>query len=172
MCVSHSHARLFATTWTVACQAPLSMLFSRQEYWSGLPCPSSGNLPDPRDQTQVSCIAGWFFTIWTSWEWMKCYSSTILEGDKKETKKKADNLSGSRETRLIRKLGREKTRCSLWTWVRFILSSFSGNRAFCIFLTQWRTLNTENIMTFFVLLRGWPPPPTFNPQFLDFVWFS
>ena len=34
------------TPWTVACQAPLSMGFSRQEYWSGLPFPSPGNLPD------------------------------------------------------------------------------------------------------------------------------
>ena len=33
--------------WTVALQAPLSMEFSRQEYWSGLPCPSPGDLPDP-----------------------------------------------------------------------------------------------------------------------------
>ena len=36
-----------ATPWTVACQAPLSMGFSRQEYWSGLPFPSPGDLPDP-----------------------------------------------------------------------------------------------------------------------------
>jgi len=36
-----------ATPWTVACQAPLSMRFSRQEYWSGLPFPSPGGLPDP-----------------------------------------------------------------------------------------------------------------------------
>ena len=36
-----------ATPWTTACQAPLSMGFSRQEYWSGLPFPSSGDLPDP-----------------------------------------------------------------------------------------------------------------------------
>ena len=35
------------TPWTVACQAPLSMAFSRQEYWSGLPFPSPGDLPDP-----------------------------------------------------------------------------------------------------------------------------
>ena len=42
-----SHVCLFATPWTVACQAPLSMGFSRQEYWSGLPCPSPGDLPDP-----------------------------------------------------------------------------------------------------------------------------
>ena len=39
--------RLFATPWTVAYQAFLSMGFSRQEYWSGLPFPSPGNLPDP-----------------------------------------------------------------------------------------------------------------------------
>jgi len=37
----------FATPWSVVCQAPLSMGFSRQEYWSGLPFPSPGNLPDP-----------------------------------------------------------------------------------------------------------------------------
>ena len=39
--------QLFATLWTVALQAPLSMGFSRQEYWSGLPFPSPGDLPDP-----------------------------------------------------------------------------------------------------------------------------
>ena len=38
---------LFATPWTVACQVLLSMEFSRQEYWYGLPFPSPGNLPDP-----------------------------------------------------------------------------------------------------------------------------
>ena len=42
-----SHVWLFATLWTVALQAPLSLGFSRQEYWSGLPWPSPGDLPDP-----------------------------------------------------------------------------------------------------------------------------
>ena len=42
-----SHVWLFATLWTVTCQAPLSMGFSRQEYWSGLPFPSPGDLPNP-----------------------------------------------------------------------------------------------------------------------------
>ena len=45
---SLSHVWLFATPWTVAYQAPPSMGFSRQEYWSGLPLPSPGDLPDPR----------------------------------------------------------------------------------------------------------------------------
>ena len=44
---SLSRVRLFATPWTVAYQAPLSMGFSRQECWSGLPFPSPGDLPDP-----------------------------------------------------------------------------------------------------------------------------
>ena len=44
---SLSRVRLFATPWTVAYQAPLSMRFSRQEYWSGLPFPSPGDLPNP-----------------------------------------------------------------------------------------------------------------------------
>ena len=42
-----SRVRLFATPWTVAQQAPPSMGFSRQEYWSGLPFPSPGDLPNP-----------------------------------------------------------------------------------------------------------------------------
>ena len=44
---SLSRVRLFTTPWTVAYQAPSSMGFSRQEYWSGLPFPSPGDLPDP-----------------------------------------------------------------------------------------------------------------------------
>ena len=44
---SLSHVWLFVTPWTVAYQASLSMGFSRQEYWSGLPFPSPGDLPDP-----------------------------------------------------------------------------------------------------------------------------
>ena len=44
---SLSRVQLFATPWTVAYQASLSMGFSRQEYWSGVPFPSPGDLPDP-----------------------------------------------------------------------------------------------------------------------------
>ena len=47
------------TLWTIFRQAPLSVEFSRQEYWSGLPCPPPGNLPDPG---MVSWLAGGFFT--------------------------------------------------------------------------------------------------------------
>ena len=44
------HVWLFATPWSLAYQAPLSMGFSRQEYWSGLPFPSPGDLPNPRTE--------------------------------------------------------------------------------------------------------------------------
>ena len=44
---SLSHVQLVATPWTIAYQVPLSMGFSRQEYWSGLPFPSPGDLPNP-----------------------------------------------------------------------------------------------------------------------------
>ena len=40
------HARLFATPWTIALQVPMSIEFSRREYWSGLPFPAPGDLPD------------------------------------------------------------------------------------------------------------------------------
>ena len=47
LCLVAQSLRLFATPWTVAHQAPLSLGFSTQEYWSGLPCLSPGDLPDP-----------------------------------------------------------------------------------------------------------------------------
>ena len=50
------------TPWTGAWQAPLSMGFPRQEYWSGLSCLPPRDLPDSRDRTHVSYIAGGFFT--------------------------------------------------------------------------------------------------------------
>ena len=50
------------TPWTVAHQAPPSMGFSRQEYWSGLPCPPSGDLPNPGVKPVSPALAGGFFT--------------------------------------------------------------------------------------------------------------
>ena len=60
----------FATPWTLTCQVPLSMGFSRQEYWSGLPFPSRRDLPNPGTE-QASPVspelAGRFFTTSTTW---------------------------------------------------------------------------------------------------------
>ena len=61
MCVL-SHVQLFETPWTVACQASLSMEFSKQEYWSRLSYPVPGDLPDPRIEPMSPTLAGGFFT--------------------------------------------------------------------------------------------------------------
>ena len=64
-----SHVQLFATLWTIAHQAPLSMEFSRQEYWSGLPFPPLGYFPNPGKILCLESLAlvGGFFTAAT-WE--------------------------------------------------------------------------------------------------------
>ena len=66
-----SHVRLFAIPWTIACQAPLSMGFSRQELCSGLPCPPPEDLPDPGIEPESfmsPALAGEFFTTRATWE--------------------------------------------------------------------------------------------------------
>ena len=68
---SLNHVRLFASPWTVARQASLSMGFPRQEYWSGLPCPSLGDVPDPGIKTvplSSPALAGGFLTTSANWE--------------------------------------------------------------------------------------------------------
>ena len=64
MCVLTHVSRVLKcrTLWTVALQALLSMGFSRQEYWSGLPCPPPGDLSDPGIRTHISHIVGRIFT--------------------------------------------------------------------------------------------------------------
>ena len=56
-----SHVQLGETPWTAACQVPLSMGFSRKEYWNGLPCPPPGDLPEPEigPASHVLCIGRW-----------------------------------------------------------------------------------------------------------------
>ena len=66
-----SHVQLFETLWTVACEDPLSMGFFRQGYWSGLPCPPSGDLPDPGIEPVLfmsPALTGRFFTTSFPWE--------------------------------------------------------------------------------------------------------
>ena len=58
----------FASAWTVAHQAPLSMEFSRQEYWSGLPYPSSEDLPGPGIESAFLALAGRFFITEPQWK--------------------------------------------------------------------------------------------------------
>ena len=57
-----SHIQLFGIPWTIGCQAPLSMEFSRQEYWNGLPLPPAEELPNPVKPTSLDLVAK-FFTM-------------------------------------------------------------------------------------------------------------
>ena len=59
---SSSHVPLFVTPWTVAPQSPLSMEFSRVEYWNGLPFSPPGDFPDPGIKPMSPALAGRFFT--------------------------------------------------------------------------------------------------------------
>ena len=64
-----SHVRLFVTLWNIVLQAPLSIGFSRQEYWRGFPCPPPGNLPNPgiKPTSLTSpALAGMFLTTSTA----------------------------------------------------------------------------------------------------------
>ena len=72
------------TPWTIACQAPLSLGFSRQEYWSGLPFPSLGNFPDPgiKPMSPASpTLAGKFFTTETPRKSssLECYCCSVAK---------------------------------------------------------------------------------------------
>ena len=68
ICASYEHVQslsrvqLFVPPWTIACQAPLSMEFRRQEYWSGLPFLSPEDLPNPGIKPTSPALAGGFFS--------------------------------------------------------------------------------------------------------------
>ena len=81
---SLSCVQLFTTPWTVSCQASLSLGFSRQEYWSGLPFPFPGSLPDPGIKPKSPgspALAGGFITIEPPW---KPVLHSVLEIDSAE----------------------------------------------------------------------------------------
>ena len=76
-----SPVQLFVTLWAVACQAPLSMGFFRQEYWSALPSPPPGALPDPGIEHacfMFLALACGFFTTSTTWEALKSWYYTYF----------------------------------------------------------------------------------------------
>ena len=82
---SLSHVQLFAMPWTVACQTPLSVGFSRQEYWSGLPFSSPVDLSQPREWTWVSRIVGRLLSIWATREALATLSSYYQSGQTSRT---------------------------------------------------------------------------------------
>ena len=77
---SFSHVWLFVTLWTVAYQAPLTMEFSRQEYWSGQPFPTPGDLPDTgiKPKPLSPALAGRFFSTSATWEAGSLFTSSRM----------------------------------------------------------------------------------------------
>ena len=82
MVKSLSHVQLSATPWTVAYQAPPFMGFSRQEYWSGSPFLSPGDLPDPGIEPRSPALAGGFFNTSAAWQAWCSITLTRKEADK------------------------------------------------------------------------------------------
>ena len=79
-----SHVQLFATLWTAARQAPLSLEFSRQEYWHGLLCPLPVDLPDPGiepESLRSPALAGGFFITSATWEARLCLHTPEQRAD-------------------------------------------------------------------------------------------
>ena len=76
-----SCVQLFVTFWTVTHQAPLSMGFPRQEYWSGLPCPPPGDLANPGTEhafLMSPALVGGLFTTSATWEAQEVIKITYL----------------------------------------------------------------------------------------------
>ena len=100
---SPSHVRLFATLWTEAHQAPLSMEFSRQEYWSGLPFLPLGDLPDPGTEPRLlgllhllHWLAGRFFTTSATSSTLKHVGNYKDLGNKYQRERKRNLTYGTR----------------------------------------------------------------------------
>ena len=74
------HIQLFATPWTIACQAPLSLGFSRQGYWRGLPCSPLGDLPNLTSISSVSFIGRQILYHCTTWEALYMYIHPFFFG--------------------------------------------------------------------------------------------
>ena len=74
-----SHVRLCANLWTVACEAPLSMGFSRREYWSGLLCPPPGDLPDAGIELHLLRLLHWQVgSLPLEGELISCYTFPLV----------------------------------------------------------------------------------------------
>ena len=95
--LSHfSHVQLFATPWTVARQVPLSLGFSRQEHWSGLPCPPPGGLPNPWvEHTSLTspALAGSLFTTNATWE---AQAPEKSDHDRRKDSERGKQVSGEK----------------------------------------------------------------------------
>ena len=107
-----SLVQLFVTLWAVAHQAPLSMEFSRQEYWKGLSFPPSGDLPNPGlnpSSLASPALAGRYFTNCTTWKAHQVYEKYALHVYPDEEKDKTAKLHEGPNCGIVNKCARFKT---------------------------------------------------------------
>ena len=116
--------RLFVTPGTVALPYPLSMDFSRQEYWSGFVISYSRGSSLPRDRTCVSCISGWILYHWATWE---AHWSTIQQHKIKTFLKSSFKNKKGKAVKHVNmaKISRTVVPSFLSTWDRFHERNFS-----------------------------------------------
>ena len=132
--LSHfSHDQLFANLWTAARQGLLSMGFSRQEYWSGLPHPPPGDLPNPGIEPASlasPALAGRFFTTNASWE--------VPPNSTNISKKKKKNL-GLANGALTRMMQAE-------SWIQLAPWSLSSKKGYSLNLVIIKKFQTSHVV--------------------------
>ena len=156
---SFSRVQFFATLWTVALQAPLSMGLSRQKYWSGLPFPPPGNLPDPRikpaDLTSPALAGGLFITsiTWEAPRWKSL--SYVLLFATPLTGPPGSSVHGVLQTRILKWVAilfsRGSSWCKDWSRVSWIADGFFTIWTTTIaggFFTIWATMEAQGAGSF------------------------
>ena len=138
-----SHVWFFATLWTVAGQAFLSMGFSRQEYWSGLPCPPPRDLPDPGIEPpslRTPALAGGFFTTSTTWEAqvkVLITNSWQTLGDPMDYSPPGSSVHGISQARILEGVATSFSRASSQLRDQIQVTCIAG-RFFTIWATSWK----------------------------------
>ena len=121
--------------WTAACQVPLSIGFSEQECWTGLPFPSWGDLPNPEFEPASSALAGRFFTTGLTWE--APLVKELLKGHTTLT----ESLWGLHEMMHVTCLAQSLTRSSpRWRLITIVTSTYM-----CSELCKWRELREQSL---------------------------
>ena len=142
----------FATPWTIACQ-DCSLFFPRQEHWSGLPFPSPGDPPPPRDQTLVSRIAGRLFTIWATRE--SPHRNSQMKRHRRwglrRSKTQSSWFCASTESEGITVLSYQWSSIKLWYW------GFLRGFHFIIWLIESLTTSPNSVSSLLSLLWNHSP---------------
>ena len=150
------HVQLFVIPWTAAHQPPLSMEFFRQEYWSGLSCPSPGDLPNSgiKSTTLTSAaLTGRFFTTSTTWEvrWGEVAQSCLTLCDPMDCNLLGFSVHGSLQARILEWVAISFSRGSSWPRDQTRVSRIGGRcfNLWATFPTAPKILSRQIILCLF-----------------------